>query len=503
MQILLRRISRFPRFQEFQGFQDSKKPGISPGKVPLHLRILYIHRNISKSVILKEFKMNKEALFLVLVLAALTYGKSILSDTSPPTYDKFGASIIPNETWNYVTVRQNAHIFYWFYGAQSNKRDQLPLVLWLQGGPGASSTGFGNFEEIGPVNQNNTPRNTTWIKKTNLLFVDSPVGAGFSYVDFNAALNDNVTQAADDLLVVLKFFFKNLTIFEDSPFYVFGESYGGKVAAVFGQRLQKTIESKEIKCNFKGVALGDSLISPVDSILSWGTYLKELSLLDTQDFRDVQNSAGLSANYFKQDLYKKSTEYWSKTRQLISVYTDKVNMYNVLQHNTSPYSYSNDIIDRLYDSYVAVYYGKNLENFMNTVIKKKLNIIPDHVKWGAQAADVFTHQSEDFMRPVIKAVDYLITNGLKVVVYQGQLDILCNTGSAEKWIEKLKWSGLPGFHVATRKPLYVDGQIGQTQAFVKSFGKFSLYYILNAGLMVPLDNGPMALKMLDQIINTA
>ena len=447
--------------------------------------------------------MNKEALFLVLVLAALTYGKSILSDTSPSTYGKFGASIIPNETWNYVTVRQNAHIFYWFYGAQNNKRDQLPLVLWLQGGPGASSTGFGNFEEIGPVNQNNTPRNTTWIQKTNLLFVDSPVGAGFSYVDFNAALNDNVTQAADDLLVVLKFFFKNLTIFEDSPFYVFGESYGGKMAAVFGQRLQGTIESKETKCNFKGVALGDSLISPVDSVLSWGTYLKELSLLDTQDFRDVQNSAGLSANYFKQDLYKKSTEYWSKTRQLISVYTDKVNMYNVLQHNTSPYSYSNDLIYRLYESYVAVYYGKKLENFMNTVIKKKLNIIPDHVKWGAQAADVFTHQSEDFMRPVIKAVDYLIANGLKVVVYQGQLDILCNTGSAEKWIEKLKWSGLPGFHVATRKPLYVDGQIGHTQAFVKSFGKFSLYYILNAGLMVPLDNGPMALKMLDQIINTA
>ena len=447
--------------------------------------------------------MKNEVLFCVLVLTALTCGKSILSDASPLTYSKFSASVIPNEAWNYVTVRQNAHIFYWFYGARSNRRDQLPLTLWLQGGPGASSTGFGNFEEIGPVYQNNTPRNTTWIQKTNLLFVDSPVGTGFSYVDFNAALTDNVTQIADDLLVVLKAFLKNLTVFEDSPFYVFGESYGGKMAAVFGQRLQQAIESKEIKCNFKGVALGDSLISPVDSILSWGTYLQELSLLDTQDFRDVQNSAGLSANYFNQDLYKQSTEYWSKTQQLISVYTDKVNMYNVLQHNTSPYSYSNDIIGRLYDSYVAVYYQNNLENFMNTVIKKKINIIPDKVKWGAQAADVFTHQSEDFMRPAIKAVDYLIANGLKVVAYQGQLDVLCNTRSAEKWIEKLEWSGLPAFNVATRKPLYVDGQKGQTQAFVKSFGNFSLYYILNAGLMVPFDNGPMALKMLEEIINPA
>ena len=443
--------------------------------------------------------MKKEVFSLV--LAVLIYGEAILSDASPDASS--GTSSIPNETWNYVTVRKNAHIFYWFYGAQSNQRDQLPLVLWLQGGPGASSTGFGNFEEVGPVNQNNTPRNTTWIKKTNLLFVDSPVGAGFSYVDFNAALTDNVTQIADDLLVVLKFFFKNLTIFENSPFYVFGESYGGKMAAVFGQRLQERIGSKEIKCNFKGVALGDSLISPVDSILSWGRYLKELSLLDIQDFRDVQNSAGLSANYFNQDLFKKSTEHWSNTRQLISGYTDKVNMYNVLQHNTSPYSYTDDLVDKLYDSNVAVYYQKDLKNFMNTVIKKKLKIIPNNVKWGGQAANVFKHQSEDFMRPVIKAVDYLIANGVKVVVYQGQLDILCNIGSAEKWIKKLKWSGLPGFYIATRKPLYVDGKTGQTQAFVKSFGNFNLYYILNAGLMVPLDNGPIALKMLEQIINTA
>jgi len=32
-----------------------------------------------------------------------------------------------------------------------------------QGGPGASSTGFGNFVEIGPLDVNLAPRNTTWV----------------------------------------------------------------------------------------------------------------------------------------------------------------------------------------------------------------------------------------------------------------------------------------------------------------------------------------------------
>ena len=436
---------------------------------------------------------------VLLIIAVLTY--DFWSTASAPVYTKFGAASIPNETWNYVTVRPNARIFWWFYGAHDQQRDKLPLVLWLQGGPGASGTGFGNFEEIGPLYQNSTARKTTWIQKTNVLFIDSPVGAGFSYVTDPVAYTRNVTQIADDLLVVFKAFLKNLTIFEDAPFYIFGESYGGKMAAEFGQRLYETIERKEIKCNFKGVALGDSWISPVDSILSWGKYLYQYSLLDTQDLRAVQSSAGQVVNYFDQGLYKKSTAYWSKTRDLVSLFTDNVNVYNVLQHNASPFRNSNDIIERLYDRHLAVYYQNNLKSFMNTVIRKKLGIIPDNVTWGSQATDTFNYQSEDFMKPAIKAVDYLISKGLKIIVYQGQFDMLCNTAGAEKWTSKLQWSGLQGFNYATRKPLYIDGKIGQTQAFLKSFKNFSFYFVMNAGLMVPLDNGEMALKMLEEIIN--
>ena len=436
-----------------------------------------------------------------LILAVLTYGENIRSTASSLFFSDFGAASVPNETWHYVTVRQNAHMFWWFYGAQNQQREKLPLVLWLQGGPGASGTGFGNFEEIGPLYENSTHRSTTWIMKTNLLFIDSPVGAGFSYVTDPAAYTRNITQSADDLLVVFKAFLKNLTIFEDSPFYIFGESYGGKMAAEFGQRLYETIQRKEIKCNFKGVALGDSCISPVDSISYWGKYLYQYSLLDTQDFRAVQNSAGQVINYFDQGLYKKSTAHWSKTQDLVSLFTDNVNVYNVLQHNSSSFPNSNDIIDRLHDRHVAVYYQSNLNSFMNTVIRKKLGVIPDNVTWGSQATDTFKYQSEDFMKPAIKAVDYLISKGLKIIVYQGQFDMLCNTAGAEKWINKLQWSGLQGFNYARRKPIYVDGKKGQTQAFLKSYENFSFYYVMNAGLMVPLDNGEMALKMLGEIID--
>jgi len=137
---------------------------------------------------------------------------------------------------------------------------------------------------------------------------------------------------------------------------------------------------------------------------------------------------------------------------------------------------------------------------MNGPIRAKLGIIPANVTWGAQSADVFTYQSVDFMKPVIDAVDYLIKNNLKVVVFQGQLDMICDTPGAERWIAKLQWPSLDEFQAADRTPLYLDAMQKNTQGFVKTFDNFSLFYIMNAGHMVPADNGPMALQMLDLII---
>ena len=31
--------------------------------------------------------------------------------------------------------------------------------------------------------------------------------------------------------------------------------------------------SKSVKCDFRGLAMGDSWISPIDSVLTWGPYL--------------------------------------------------------------------------------------------------------------------------------------------------------------------------------------------------------------------------------------
>ncbi|KAL9998348.1 putative carboxypeptidase C [Helianthus debilis subsp. tardiflorus] len=44
-----------------------------------------------------------------------------------------------------------------------------PVILWLQGKPGASGVGAGNFEEVGPLDSFLKPRNCTWLTKEDLL----------------------------------------------------------------------------------------------------------------------------------------------------------------------------------------------------------------------------------------------------------------------------------------------------------------------------------------------
>ena len=73
-------------------------------------------------------------------------------------------------------------------------------MLWLQGGPGGSSL-FGLFVEHGPVSVTKdlklVKRPTSWALSHNVLYIDNPVGTGFSFTAGGYA--ENETAVAEDL----------------------------------------------------------------------------------------------------------------------------------------------------------------------------------------------------------------------------------------------------------------------------------------------------------------
>ncbi|CAJ1076703.1 retinoid-inducible serine carboxypeptidase [Xyrichtys novacula] len=409
------------------------------------------------------------------------------------------------EAWDYVEVRDGAHMFWWLYYADSQSADfrDLPLVMWLQGGPGGSGSGFGNFEEIGPLNRNLEPRKTSWVQAASVLFVDNPVGTGFSYADGPDKFATNVATVASDMLVLLRHFFTEKKEFQSVPFYIFSESYGGKMAAAISLELSKAIAQGTVKCNFAGVALGDSWISPLDSVITWGPYLYTTSLLDDFGLADVSSAAEAVKKAVEQEQFEKATELWSVAETVVEQNTNGVNFYNILTQEPDEKVVAlagEDYISLQTRRHIRPLHGQSLSELMNGPIRKKLGIIPQNVTWGGQAEEVFSSMAGDFMRPVVDVVDQLLEAGVNVTVYNGQLDLIVDTMGQELWVKKLKWEGLPGFNKLRWTPLDDPVSPGVTGAFYKTYKNFSFYWILKAGHMIPSDQGPMALQMLKMII---
>lgn len=187
-------------------------------------------------------------------------------------------------------------MFWWLYYTTANVTSHYdrPLVIWLQGGPGASSTGYGNFEELGPLDLELNEREHTWVKDMNVIFIDNPVGSGFSYVDNASYLTTDNAQIAADLVEMIRQFYEHLPGFRSTPLHIFSESYGGKMAAEFAYLLNKEIIEGTIDCDLQSVSLIDSWMSPIDSVLSWAPYLLSMGIVDVAGHDDIVEYALLT-----------------------------------------------------------------------------------------------------------------------------------------------------------------------------------------------------------------
>ncbi|KAK6942720.1 Peptidase S10, serine carboxypeptidase [Dillenia turbinata] len=389
---------------------------------------------------------------------------------------------------------------------------------------GASGVGFGNFQEIGPLDGNLKPRNSTWLRKADLLFVDSPVGTGFSYMeDENLAVKTD-DEAATDLTTLLQELFNGNESLQRSPLYIFAESYGGKFAVTLGLSALKAIEAGRLKLQLGGVALGDSWISPKDLVLSWGPLLKDMSRLDDTSL-DSANRTFCFLFYFlfsqcnclalkiKQQIAEgniaDATQGFFDLEGIISAGRNDVDMYNFMLDSVNDPVEGQSTEGKIVDKY-SKYLKKRISispdgtdaiipRLMNGPIKDKLKIIPKNVSWGGQEGIVFPAMAGDFMRARVAEVDELLAKGISVTIYNGQIDLICATKGAEALLQKLKWRGVKKFLSLPNTPLYCDNDDSVTKGFVRSYENLSFFWILGAGHFVPVDQPCVSFLMVGNV----
>ena len=183
--------------------------------------------------------MLRRTCFFVLLLVGVAFSGAAVpppQKTVVTSLPDFGTLPSPQAT-GFINVSNNsnaAYLFYW-YVPSMNSPVTDPLVVWLSGGPGCSSE-LSYFYEIGPfrVLGSGAAGNTslefnsfTWARNASLLFIDSPVGTGFSYLasPLEGGYATDEKAVADALYAFLNVWFPLFPIHKDAPFYISAERF--------------------------------------------------------------------------------------------------------------------------------------------------------------------------------------------------------------------------------------------------------------------------------------
>merc|ERR1711871_1156865 len=198
----------------------------------------------------------------------------------------------PNASLFYVLV-ENATLL-----NDSHRRQPPPLVLWLQGGPGASSL-FGMFNENGPFGIKSTPdnesrelfaRENAWTSFASMLYLDQPFGTGFSQPDggdrsgMQGFVSDELTLR-EAAVAALDSFVKRHPTYAKRRTFIFGESFAGHMAPNIAFELHRNRSSDGLL--LAGLAIGDGWVDPEEQNLSFGPYAYAAGLIDSEQLAQL------------------------------------------------------------------------------------------------------------------------------------------------------------------------------------------------------------------------
>ncbi|KAI8671700.1 hypothetical protein NCS57_00645900 [Fusarium keratoplasticum] len=142
------------------------------------------------------------------------------------------------QTGKQVPIKEHANMFFWFFEARHKPQD-APVILFLNGGPGISSI-YRVFDGSGPCNidwQGNIGPNPHSLNEyAHILYVDQPVGAGFSFG--NANFTDNL-KAAEYLYQFMQHFYFEFPQYRKNEFGIWTSDWGDTAGLALAERILK------------------------------------------------------------------------------------------------------------------------------------------------------------------------------------------------------------------------------------------------------------------------
>ncbi|OIW19474.1 hypothetical protein TanjilG_09494 [Lupinus angustifolius] len=430
----------------------------------------------------------------------------VLTATPPSSHqihDKVGT--LPGQNFNinfshysgYVTVNEEAGraLFYWFIEADQYPQTK-PLLLWFNGGPGCSSIAYGEAEEIGPFHIQPDGKTLylnpySWNQVANILFVDSPVGVGFSYSNTSSdILNNGDKRTAEDSLIFLLRWFERFPQYKGRDVFIAGESYAGHYVPQLSQAIVKyNFENKENAINLKGYLVGNALTDDSHDHLGIAQFMWSSGLISDQTYNLLNLLCGNQS-------FVHPSEACDKIQEVADRELGNIDPYSIF---TPPcpanLSQSTQLLRRkrrigkLNEAYDPCTEGHSTTYFNLPEVQKALHVDPAHkpAKWDTCSDEVNTNW-KDSPRTVLDIYRELIPLGLRIWVFSGDTDAVIPVASTRYSIDALR---LPT--VRSWRPWYHDGQVG---GWTQEYAGLTFVAVRGAGHEVPLHRPKLALALI-------
>jgi len=373
-------------------------------------------------------------------------------------------------------------IHYWFVEAEEDKLD-APLVFWTNGGPGCSGL-IGFLTEQGPFrpdSQGNLQLNDwRWNKIANMVFLEQPVGVGFSYSDNSDDYKIGDSQAAKDNLQTILQFLVKFPQYSKVPLFITSESYGGHYMPTLAYQIVKYNEEQDdaTKLNFKGFAVGNPYTDYYSGVGAemetyWGKQLLPKPSWDkyiANGCLEVANQLNNSiCSTFILDFMKKIGNLNPYALDYpVCVSQQQIWTTRMLYESSKMYNNNNELSDAflaLKESYEPCEDNYAADYLNDPDVKKALHV-KSSIEWE-ECSRTVKYEYVDKMLPMEHYYNELLNSlgdkDLRIMVYSGDDDSVCGTIGTQKWL----WSlGYPVKKDEYWKVWKVDGQ---TAGYISQF----------------------------------
>lgn len=382
-----------------------------------------------------------------------------------------------------IDEKYNSNLYFWYFPPFS-KDEEAPVVLWLQGGPGGSSL-FGLFTELGPLiakKEGFALRKYHWALQYHLIFIDNPVGTGFSFTDNDSAYCTNEECVGRGLYLTMQQFYELFPHLRDNDLFITGESYAGKYIPSLAMVIHEENFNGNKKINLQGMAMGNAYCDPVNQ-LDYGSYLYQLGLIDNNELKIFLK--------YQAEIYNQiMLQNWEQADVLMDRLMDgELTNFSYFKFYTG-FDYYYNFLQSSADDDMTVF----TDLLHNDNVRRSVHVGGLPFNDGQQVQLLL---ALDMLKSVAPAISELLSH-YRIMFYNGQLDIVVAYPLTENFLRNLKFSSSEEYKKASRSIWRVDDEVA---GYVKKAGNLTDVLVRNSGHMVPKDQPKWALDLITRFIN--